>query len=338
MWTVADTFINNSTYNESVNLYYVATSTGGSVIRRIVKMIIGYSKIFAILLFEHIDIVHIHMAEKGSVFRKGVVVFVSKLFNKRIIIQMHAGPIMDWYNTIPMWKKTLVSMILNASDTVVVLGFYWKAKLLTIVPEEKLTVIYNGVSCNETNPYNGDGKLILFVGHVSKEKGIFDLLNALQRINSKLNPEIEVVLCGTDRTKGIEEEIKKRSLCNRVRMRGWVNKEELQNLYKNTVICILPTYFEALSMTVIEAMSQGIPIITTDISTMTELLGNDIEKIVPGDVEKLAMLIADWSNDHEKRWEISNIEHERAYKIFSIEKNMSDMLTLYGRLMTGSSE
>lgn len=337
MWTVANTFINDSTYNKSVKLYYVVTSTGGSVIRRIAKMIIGYSRIFTILLFKHIDIVHIHMAEKGSVFRKGLVIFVSKLFNKRIIVQMHAGPIMDWYKKIPKWKKVFVSTILNAPDMVIVLGSYWKSELSAIVPEEKLTVIYNGTDCSETNPYNEDGNLVLFVGHVSKEKGIFDLLNALQSINSKLNPAIEIVLCGTDRTKGIEGEIKKRSLSNRVRMKGWISKRELQDLYKRTVMCVLPTYFEALSMTVIESMSQGIPIITTDISTMTELLGDEIEKFVPGDVAKLSMLILDWSSNRAKLRRISDIEHERAYKLFSTKKNISDMLTLYSQLLKEKS-
>ena len=44
MWTVAETFINNEWFNQKVNLYYVATATGGSKIKRIGKMLEGYCK------------------------------------------------------------------------------------------------------------------------------------------------------------------------------------------------------------------------------------------------------------------------------------------------------
>ena len=62
MWTVAETFINNEWFNQKVNLYYVATSTGGSKIKRIKKMLEGYLKILICLTTKEIDIVHIHMA------------------------------------------------------------------------------------------------------------------------------------------------------------------------------------------------------------------------------------------------------------------------------------
>ena len=100
MWSVAETYIKNETYNKFVNLKYVATSTGGSKL-----------KILVYLSEKKVDIVHIHMAEKGSVYRKGFVVKLAKLFKIKTIIQMHAGPIMSWYNTLREYQKKRVREI-----------------------------------------------------------------------------------------------------------------------------------------------------------------------------------------------------------------------------------
>ena len=64
MWSVAETYIKNETYNKFVNLKYVATSTGGSKFKRTIKMFSGYLKILVYLSEKKVDIVHIHMAEK----------------------------------------------------------------------------------------------------------------------------------------------------------------------------------------------------------------------------------------------------------------------------------
>lgn len=105
MWTVAETFLNNEWFNREVNLYYVATSTSGSKIKRVIKMLEGYFIIIKILLSKKIDIVHIHMAEKGSVYRKGIVIKLGKLFGAKIIVQMHAGPILAWYKKLSKKKN-----------------------------------------------------------------------------------------------------------------------------------------------------------------------------------------------------------------------------------------
>ena len=80
MWTVAENFINNAFFNSAVNLTYVASSTGGSAVRRVMKMLEAYIRVLWILIFNDIDIVHVHMAEKGSVFRKAIVIMLENYF------------------------------------------------------------------------------------------------------------------------------------------------------------------------------------------------------------------------------------------------------------------
>lgn len=335
MWSVAETFIESQEFNDKVSLYYVATSTCGSKMKRVCKMLTGYMKILWLLLIKKIDIVHIHMAEKGSVFRKGFIVKLSKLFGKKVIVQMHAGPIMAWYETLSEGNKRRVKDILNAPDKLLVLGKYWKERLMPLVPAEKMTVLYNGVSCQDTNPYNVDGNYILYLGLLKKSKGTYDLVDAISRIDKELSTDIKVYLCGYDEEGNMPQYVRERGLEHRVVLPGWINKEQKEELFKNTQISVLPSYFEALSMTVIEAMANGIPMITTNISTMPELLGDSVERIEPGDIIGLSELILKFNKDRDLRKQISNTEFERAVRQFNIKKNIENILDIYETILSG---
>lgn len=333
MWSVAETFIESQEFNNQVKLYYVATSTCGSISKRVCKMLSGYIKIIWLLFTKKIDIVHIHMAERGSVYRKGFVIKVAKKFGKKVIVQMHAGPIMAWYETLCDSNKRKVKGILNEPDKLLVLGEYWKKRLLPLIKSEKMAVLYNGVKCQKINPYNTDGKYILYLGLIKKTKGVYDLVDAISKIEKQLPQDVKVYLCGKDEECHIGQYIIERGLKDKVIFLGWISREQRDKLFENTIMVVLPSYYEALSMTVIEAMSNGIPVITTNISTMSELLGEDINLVEPGDVDALAKEILSVYNNKELRVRESEIEYQRVLNRFSIECNIQSVLNVYRQIL-----
>ena len=82
-------------------------------------------------------------------------------------------------------------------------------------------------------------------------------------------------------------------------------------------------------MTVIESMCYGIPIVTTNISTMPELVGKEIPLINPGDYKSLGLLIAELLSDKDKRITCSVGLHNRALQKFSIQQNIENTLMFY---------
>lgn len=329
MWSVAEMYISNTEFNNEVNLKYIPTSTGGSTLKRLCKMIQGFLKILIYLIKNDVDIVHVHMAEKGSVFRKGMVIWLANCFGAKTIIQMHAGPIMDWYHKLSDYKRRKVKRIFNHCDKMLVLGDYWKHQLLEIVAEDKLIVLYNGTDCSNTNRYNSHGKNVLFLGMITKRKGAFDLIDAVKIIDERIPKDIHFLLCGFDEDSKAKSYVDELSLQHRVLFPGWVGNEEKENLFKDTRLCVLPSYFEGLSMTVIESIAHGIPIVTTNISTMSEILGDDIHLIEPGDVSDLAETIYELIVNDSKRLEQSRLVYERSRLLFSIEKNINNTIDVY---------
>ncbi len=145
MWTVANNFIQNKDFVKKTNLEYVATSTNGSLMHRIKFMIKSFFEIRKKLKKDKFDIVYVHMAEKGSVFRKGYVLKLAKKKKCKTIIQMHAGPIMEWYNSCGRIKKRMAKKIFNRADIFLVLGDYWKKEITSIVNKISLYGINSGI-------------------------------------------------------------------------------------------------------------------------------------------------------------------------------------------------
>lgn len=332
MRTVALQYINSRIYNENVNLTYVSTSTSGSILIRILYMFLGYLKIFWILHTKPIEIVHIHMAEKGSTLRKGVIALLAKKYNKKVIIHLHAGHFMAWFESVSFFYQKLIRKIFGCSDCVLVLGEYWKKELSAIIPGDKMIVLYNGTKCFQKNPYNKDANNIVYFGVMRKAKGTYDLIEAIRLINDKLPKNVKVILCGNDSEGNISKIISKYCLNERVKCLGWVTGKIKEDIYDTAMIDVLPSYYEGLSMTILEAMSRGIPVITTNISTMPEVLDNPLLTIVPGDIKQLSDLILKLVNDKKERIKISDQLFKRSSAFFSEDFFIKRTLEIYDAL------
>ena len=222
---------------------------------------------------------------------------------------------------------------MNSPDKLLVLGNYWKEQLCEIVPSDKIDVLYNGADCSCSNRYNINGNYITFMGMITKRKGAYDLIDSIKLIDKDLPKEITIILCAFDEENKAKEYARNLNLNHRIIFPGWIDKEKKNEVLQNTCICVLPSYFEGLSMTVVESISYGIPIITTNISTMPEIVGDSIHMVLPGDIIDLAETIKNLISDKSKRYEQSRYLYRRAKSIFSIEKNINETLRIYNECL-----
>ncbi len=333
MWTVAEQYINSEKYNGSVDLTYVPTSRNGSIFSRVLYMIRGLARIRHLLYTESYDIVHIHMAEKGSTLRKGIVAGWSRKRGIRTVIHLHAGPFMRFYDSVPAVFQKRIRKIFGYADAVLTLGEYWKKELARIVPEDRLFVLFNGVDVPEENPYSLSSTDIVYMGVLRKEKGTYDLIDAVEKIDPKLPPVTKVILCGNDLEGDMQQTIDKKGLNERFELPGWVSGEDKDRICGNAMINVLPSYFEGLSMTVLEAMAQGTPVVTTDISTMPEVVPYRELLVTPGDVNALADVILRLSEDPELRSRLSREGFERVREKFSLDAMMDTTIGIYHELL-----
>lgn len=158
-------------------------------------------------------------------------------------------------------------------------------------PAERVTVMGMGYNKHIFYPRGGrkqDGKTrIIFVGKIAEKKGVFSLLRSLDHLRP-LADQLEVLMAGSAGNEG--EYHQALALAERapvpVRFLGSQTQEELAELYSACDIFALPSYFEGIPLTLLEALACGARAVVSDLPGLREWM----EKFVPGaDVRYVAL-------------------------------------------------
>lgn len=333
MWSVARNYLGNAEFCRAVQLKYIPTSITGAVPSRLFFTAKAFLNIISALIAGKYDIVHVHMAEKGSVFRKGIVILLARLFRCKVLLHMHGATFEDWYSSSPRAVQTVVRRIVNKADRVVILGEYWKPFISSLIySPDKLSVVYNAVRTPDANPYNPDARCILFLGVAGKRKGIYDLLDAVSMADKYLAEDVRLWICGPDECH-IEREIEKRSLLHRVEYKGWLSPEHMPECFRNIAVNVLPSYNEGLPMTILETMAWGIPNISTAVAAIPEAVNNENGILtVPGDISGLCRAMIALSSDRNLRLKKSSLAYKTIKDRFSLNTHFAHILELYKEL------
>lgn len=331
MWTVVDNYLKDEKFVSKYNIKYIPTAVSGSAIKRIIYSIYGVLKVFFYTIFNRYDILHVHMSERMSVFRKGLIMKISRIRKPKIVIHMHGAEFEDWYKTLSAKKKNKVKRIINSANKVIILGKYWEEFVSSLMDDKtKVEVLYNAVQCPNENLYNINANNLLFLGAIGKRKGIYDLLQAMKIIKAE-NIKTKLLLYGPDTTDGIDKIIEDNELIDYVEYRGWLNADKKKEVFtKEIALNILPSYNEGLPMTILETMSYGIPNISTDVAAIPEVINKDNGYInKPGDYKKVAEDIVTFLSNKSIREELSNNSYKTIYNVFSIEKHIQNLSKIY---------
>ena len=153
MLTVVNNYKNNKEFCKMTNLKYVATVIRSNKLVKIKTFLCKIPEIISTIRNDKIDIVHVHMAERGSVFREGFVVLLANVMGCKTVIHMHGADIEDWYNKQFVLIKKLIANIFCAADVMIVLGDNWLPFMRSVMVghEEKIKVLHNAVYVEAEN-------------------------------------------------------------------------------------------------------------------------------------------------------------------------------------------
>jgi glycosyltransferase involved in cell wall biosynthesis len=138
---------------------------------------------------------------------------------------------------------------------------------------EKITVVPNGVNLSDgtTKPRPADNKVrVLFLARFAANKGINILFNAIEILEQQgLAHFYEFVLAG----KGpLYEYYRGKNKFSNVTLTGFVTDDQINSLYREADVFVLPTLFEGMPTVVLEAMTHSLPVIVTDVGATAELV------------------------------------------------------------------
>lgn len=218
---------------------------------------------------EEIEILHINTAcsKKGMIREYLIIIYAKVIKKKKIVLHCHCD-IKQYINTnsrTKIFKKLCnkVDKILclnnQSINFVKELGFYSKAQIIEN--------FVNNKKIKKRCIINQNVKNILYVGRITKEKGINELIETAEK-NQKLN----FYFVGNFERDFDKNKIN--SLTN-IHFLGQMQQDEIYELMSKNDVLILPSYAEGFPMVILEAMFVGIPIITTKVGSVESMLEKD---------------------------------------------------------------
>ena len=140
------------------------------------------------LCFQKFNVVHIHVSERGSLWRKYYLYKICRFFKKKVVLHHHGAEFLDWYRLLPIKKQKKVKWLLENVSTNVVLSKLLKTEYVQTFNIENICVVYNGVLVPQSEAYKAENRdIILFLGRIGKRKGAYDLLEAIKILKSFLS-------------------------------------------------------------------------------------------------------------------------------------------------------
>ena len=262
------------------------------------------SSFFAALCcaFGKYDVVHIH-AEGPAFF-----CWLPKLFHKRVIVTVHG---IDWQRE--KWKSGFGSKFIHKgeknavkyADEIIVLSKGVQDYFEKIYGR-KTVFIPNGVSNHiERKPQIIKNKFgldkdeyILFLGRLVPEKGIKYLIEAFKQVDTEKKL---VIAGGSSDTSEFENEMKELAKEDkRILFTGFVQGQELEELYSNAYVYALPSDLEGMPLSLLEAMSYGNCCLVSDIPECAEVVEDKALIFKKADVKDLQSKLQDACDHSEK--------------------------------------
>jgi glycosyltransferase involved in cell wall biosynthesis len=197
---------------------------------------------------------------------------------------------------------------------------FCRSQLMRLLPPEewaKLAVVRMGVDSTRFSPgpprAAGGPLRVLTVGRLVPEKGSPLLLEALEQlVASGVDAELSVVGAGPLAGQ-LAERARRAGLGGRVRLLGAVGQDDLPALYRAADAFCLPSFAEGLPVVLMEAMACGLPVVTTTIAGIPELVEHRVTGLLvpPGRADLIAAALRDLALDPQLRASLGAAGRER---------------------------
>lgn len=274
----------------SISLISTTTVEAGRL-ERLLIFIKSVFTLFYSLIFYRPNLVHIHMASRGSFARKSILCLICQLCRTPYIIHLHGGGFKDFYKNLPTPGKKYLRFIFRRATCIIALSKIWKDWIESELQPQNVVTVSNGVddisfTSKETNKSH---PTILFLGLLGKNKGTDILIEAMRAVSRRI-PNAVLELCGNGDIEHYKEQA--RDIPN-VKFLGWINADERRAALGRASVYCLPSWKEGLPFSILEAMSASLPIISTPVGSIPEAVEDGVTGLLvkPGDIQGLATAI-----------------------------------------------
>jgi glycosyltransferase involved in cell wall biosynthesis len=193
-------------------------------------------------------------------------------------------------------QKRRLKWVENEADAVIAVSEATKKEIVQLldIPEDKITVIYEGVPRDVGNfqfsnfqfskikkKFKIENRYIMAVGSQAPRKNIENLIKAFQLLATRYQlPTTNLVIAGRYETE--------KNLPDGVITTGFLDRKELLALIKKAAVFVYPSLYEGFGLPILEAFSLETPVVTSNCSSMAEVGGDAVVLVEPESVDSIA--------------------------------------------------
>ena len=214
------------------------------------------------------------------------------------------------------------------------------------VPPEKIVVTPNAIDdrfstapspehvVNMRERYQLSHSYLLYVGNIKPHKNLERLIEAFHLIRKEGRSELELIIIGDEISKlqSLRRAVHKYDIHRYVRFLGYVPQTTLAVLYRLADVFVFPSLYEGFGLPPLEAMASGTPVVTSNVSSLPEVVGDAAVLVDPYKAESIADGILTVLRSTHLRGELSKRGLERV-KAFSWARSVQRVREVYGEVL-----
>ena len=225
------------------------------------------------------------------------------------------------------------------------------------IPAERIEVVYNAIDERFLHGHASaaDRELIakryqvtypflLYAGRVSAHKNVVRMIEAFSALKGELEkdqacPDLKLIIIGDDLSGNpdLRRTVVRSGVQNDVRFLGFVPIEVLRIFYDEAKIFVFPSLYEGFGLPPLEAMAHGTPVVTSNVTSLPEVVGNAAVLVNPENVFEIMRALHRVLVDQPLRERMKERGYLQAKK-FSWEKSVRRILDVYGQVANGSRQ
>jgi len=287
----------------------------------------------------HVDVVHVHtaMAPLVTMLRAGVLAAAGRAGGARVVVHAHGGLVQLWLTS--RRRRALVRAALSCADHVVAVSADGRDAVAAALGASRVSYVMNGVDTRAFSPGEEPGEervppRVVYVGLLSPRKGVLDLLDAARALRARGVP-MELWLVGGTPDEGATGELEVTSrAAGLAELLGVREHADMPRMYREADLFCLPSWWEAMPLSVLEAMACGLPVVATSVGDIPiEVEAEVTGLLVPvKSPDALADALERLLVDEDLRRRMGRASRERVEQRFSLDRTVDELDRIFRRL------
>ena len=305
-------------------IQYIATNGDGTLVQKTV-LAAKATRDFGVLLGEKRRlVVHVHVSAGAGFWREAAFMGAAFAAGCPVVLHLHG----NGFDRSIRWFLEQAAVVCVSCDAtrIWVRSVARNADVVVVPPPVAVAV-----------PEVARPNLVLFLGHLQAEKGIYDLLDAVAKVRAVV-PDLRLVCAGDGDRIGVAHYAERLGIADAVKFTGWVGPSGKRALLEHAAVFALPSYDEALPVSLIEAMGAGVPVVASPVGGIPEVVADGASGflVAPGDKTALERSIRRLLIDRTLAARMGAAARETARARYAPERALPVLERLYESLGVGA--